>query len=353
MPSKYEQLTMKQTKAEMLRAYDELSKKLEAKAESGLPEKKQEQKKKAEKEVVAKASTCTVESIVKDLADLHLNVGKALSEVSEELVGEANKLKEIQQAIEIEKANLEEVHDIHLAADTLSALVQEHEEKCRAFEAEMKDQEEKFGLGMEQKRAEWIREQDEHEQAGKERDAELKKLRQREEEEYKYNLALQRKKEKDVYEEEKKALMTNLEEMRINQEKEFAEREEAIAEKEKQFAEMAKKVEFFPAELSKAVKEAEIAACKKASEEAKIQAQLIAKDVETESRVAELKIKTLETTAKDQEKRLQRLTEELAEANEKVQNIAVKAIEGASGSRTLSAVSEIALEQAKKPDASK
>jgi len=40
MPSKYEQLTMKQTKAEMLRAYDELLKKLEAKAESGLPEKK-------------------------------------------------------------------------------------------------------------------------------------------------------------------------------------------------------------------------------------------------------------------------------------------------------------------------
>jgi len=68
---------------------------------------------------------------------------------------------------------------------------------------------------------------------------------------------------------------------------------------------------------------------------------------------SELKIKTLETTAKEQEKRLQRLTEELAEANEKVQNIAVKAIEGASGARTLSAVSEIALEQAKKPDASK
>ena len=78
MLAKYEQLTMKQTKAEMIRAYDELLKKLEAKAESGLPEKKVEQKKKAEKEVVAKASACTMESIVKDLADLHLNVGKAL-----------------------------------------------------------------------------------------------------------------------------------------------------------------------------------------------------------------------------------------------------------------------------------
>lgn len=33
---------MKQTKTEMIRAYDELLKKLEAKAESGLPEKKME-----------------------------------------------------------------------------------------------------------------------------------------------------------------------------------------------------------------------------------------------------------------------------------------------------------------------
>lgn len=73
--------------------------------------------------------------------------------------------------------------------------------------------------------------------------------------------------------------------------------------------------------------------------------------MEAERRVAELRIKTLEATVKQQEEKLQRLMQEVTEANEKVQNIAVKAIEGASGARTLSAVSEIALEQAKKPDA--
>ncbi|MBC2695733.1 MAG: hypothetical protein HF982_10760 [Desulfobacteraceae bacterium] len=72
-------------------------------------------------------------------------------------------------------------------------------------------------------------------------------------------------------------------------------------------SEMVKKVGLFPAELSKAVKEAETAVYKKdTSGDAKIQAQ-----------------------------------------------IAVKAIDGASGARTLSAVSEIALEQAKKPEISK
>jgi DNA repair exonuclease SbcCD ATPase subunit len=353
MPGKYEPLTMKQTKSEMIKAYNELLKKLEEKAASGLPEKKVEQQKKIEKEIVAKASTYTVESIVKDLADLHLGVGKAFSELSEQLVGEANKLKEIQQAITVQRTSLEELHDIHLAADTLSALVQEHEERRQAFETEMGEREETFRLEMEQKRAQWKKEQEEYEQASKERDAETKKLRQREEEEYRYNLALQRKKEKDAYEAEKKALMTSLEEMKISQEKALAEREEAVAAKEKQLDELTKKVESFPAELSRAAKEAEAAAYKKAADQAKIEAQLAAKDVEADRRVAELKIKTLETTVKQQEEKLQRLMQELAKANEKVQNIAVKAIEGASGARTLSAVSEIALEQAKKPVAPK
>ncbi len=353
MSDKYEPLTMKQTKAEMIKAYNELRKKLQEKAESDLPEKKAEQKKKVEQEVVAKVSTYTVESIVKDLADLHLSVGKTLSELSEQLVQETNKLKEIQQAIEIQKANLEELHDIHLAADTLSALVEEHEERQQAFEAEMKERGEKFRLEMEQNRMEWKKEQEENEQGNKERDAQLKKLREREEEEYKYDLALQRKKEKDAYDAEKKALTESLEKTRIEQEKELAEREAAIAAREDQFQELTKQVESFPVELSKAVKDAEAAAFQKASEQAKIEAQLVAKGVETERRVSGLKIKTLEETVERQEEKLEGLTKELSKANEKVQNIAVKAIEGASGARTLSAVSEIALEQAKKPDASK
>jgi len=353
MPGKYEPLSTKQTKAEMIKAYNELLKKLEEKAETALPEKKVEQQKKIEKEVVAKASTYTVESIVRDLADLHLGVGKAFSGLSEQLVGEANKLKEIQQAIAVQRANLEELHDIHLAADTLSALVREHEERRQTFEAEMEEREETFRLEMERRKAEWKKEQEGYELARKEKEAELKKLRQREEEEYLYNLALQRKKEKDAYEEEKKNLLASLEEVRVNQEKTLGERDASILAREKQLDELTKKVESFPAELSKAVKETETAAYKKAADQARIEAQLAAKDVETERRVAELRIKTLEATVKQQEEKLQRLMQELTDANEKVQNIAVKAIEGASGARTLSAVSEIALEQARKPGAPK
>ncbi|MBI4972447.1 MAG: hypothetical protein HZC16_01360 [Candidatus Omnitrophica bacterium] len=349
MTGKYEPLSTKQTKTEMIKAYNELLKRLEEKAEASLPEKKVEQQKKIEKEVVAKASTYTVESIVRNLADLHLGVGKAFSELSEQLVGEANKLKEIQQAIAVQRVSLEELHDIHLAADTLSALVREYEERRQTFEAEMKELEENFHTEMERKKAEWKKEQEEYELNRKEKEAELKKLRQREEEEYQYNLSLQRKKEKDAYEEEKKTLLASLEEMRVNQEKTLGEREALIAAREKHLDELTKKVESFPAELSNAVKEAEAVAYKKADEHAKIERQLAAKDVEAERRVSELRIKILETTVKQQEEKLQRLIQELIDANEKVQNIAVKAIEGASGARTLSAVSEIALEQAKKP----
>jgi|GEM_PF-6098652 len=67
--------------------------------------------------------------------------------------------------------------------------------------------------------------------------------------------------------------------------------------------------------------------------------------------MAELRIKNLMATGKQQEEKIQRLMQKLTEANKKLQNISVKAIEEASGALTLSAVSEIALEQAKKPGA--
>ena len=94
MTAKYEQLAMKQTRAEMIRVYDEPLKKLETKAESGLPEKKMEQKKKVEKEIVVKASTCTVEKDVYEEEKKSFegaSGAKTLSAVSEIALEQAKK----------------------------------------------------------------------------------------------------------------------------------------------------------------------------------------------------------------------------------------------------------------------
>ena len=60
-----------------------------------------EMKKAGEKAVVEKASAYTVDNIIKGIADLNINLGKALSDLSGKLATEANKLAELQKATRV------------------------------------------------------------------------------------------------------------------------------------------------------------------------------------------------------------------------------------------------------------
>jgi colicin import membrane protein len=71
------------------------------------------------------------------------------------------------------------------------------------------------------------------------------------------------------------------------------------------------------------------------------------KDAEAERKVAELQVKTLQETLSRQTDHVTALEKALEEAKRQVQEIALKAIEGASGSRALSHVNQIAMEKAK------
>ncbi len=75
-----------------------------------------------------------------------------------------------------------------------------------------------------------------------------------------------------------------------------------------------------------------------------VQRELI---IEDQRKVAELQVKTLEETLKRQAEHILSLEKALEEAKRQVQEIALKAIEGASGSRALAHVNQIAIEQAK------
>jgi len=71
------------------------------------------------------------------------------------------------------------------------------------------------------------------------------------------------------------------------------------------------------------------------------------KDAEAEKRFGELRVKTLEDSVAHQQSQIAALEKQLADAKQQVQDIAVKAIEGASGARALSHINQIAMEQAK------
>lgn len=291
-----------------------------------------EMKKAAEKIVVEKASAYTVDNIIKGTADLNINLGKALSDLSGKLATEANKLAELQKAIEIQSARLKELHDMDVAAVSLKALLEAQSERRVSFDSEIAEKRAGFDAEMARKHDEWKREQIAHDVAVSERDSALKKSREREQEEYNYALALAKKKDTDAS---------------AIREKEIAERLAVLASREKEFNEMKSRAERFPNELSDAVKKAEEAARASALKQADADAKLAAKEIEGDRRVSTLKVASLEEKIAAQAAQIEMLSKQLAAANTQVQDIAVKAIEGASGIKALAAVNEIALEQAK------
>ena len=278
----------------------------------------------------------SVEAVVEKISSLGLEVSRGLSGLSEKLVEEVNRLASVREAVELERSELERLHKIDVAATALDQLVQDYSRKKEELEAEIAAQ-----------RAAWEEELRQTERERKEQDESLKKQRQREIEEYEYKKALERKKAQDKYEEEVKLLEKQNNERQEGLEKSWQQREAALKEQEAEFARLKRESEEFPVRLQKASEQAAGEATRAAGQKFEQQVLLLKKEGETERRLADLQIKTQEDTVSRQAAQIAALQKQLDEAKQQVQEIAVKAIEGASGARALSHINEIAMEQAK------
>ena len=132
-------------------------------------------------------------------------------------------------------------------------------------------------------------------------------------------------------------------------EKSWQQREAVLKEREEEVAHLKGESEGFPGRLEKACAQA-AEATRATAQKFEQQILLLKKESEAENRLAELQIKTLEDTLARQSAQMAALQKQLDEAKQQVQEIAVKAIEGASGAKALSHINQIAMEQAKHRD---
>jgi len=363
------QPNVRSTKAEVLAAYKELAeehKKLQAQLELALKEKKaaeklptataertplyevrSEKKEAKEKEAAAAPSPPAMEHIIESLSQLRSSFGNAISELSAKLVAEASELTELRRTIQQETGQIETLHSLEIGDDTLNTLLREYIETAKKFEEEAKQRREDFKQEMEAKKNIWQKEREEHGRLIKERNELAKETLQREEAEYKYTLELQRKSDNEEYNLQQKKLYKELERLEETKKKEWAEREKEIAVQEKEIEEYQARVEGFPIELQAAIKKAKEEGAESAAREIKAKTDLRVKEVEGEQRIYELKIGSLEGIIEKQLQQIQDLSAKLDAILKQSQNLALKAIEGASSSGSLQAVKELVLEQAK------
>jgi hypothetical protein len=332
------EISTKNTKSEILSAYDELLKKIQDK-KTEEPKKVQEQQK--QENLVKKAASLSNESIVKGIAGLKVELASTLDKLGENLVSEFRKFEELQQAITVEQKNLEDLYQLSVVADSLSVMLLAQKEKKEQFEEEiasrktefnenMNSEKEHFETEMAEKKALWKKEQEIWQQKNKEESEESKKNRTRAEEEYQYNLKISRKKEIDVYEEKKQKLEKDLTEKRISFEKEFAEREVKIKEAEAELKELRTRNAAFPADLEKAVNASVSATTEKLQTTFRFEKELSEKEALGEQKLKEQIIETLKSKIKDMEINMKELSQKTATSEASVKDIAIKAIESTS-----------------------
>ncbi len=352
----------KNTKAEILEAYKQLEKE-KAALDSQLKQLNnnqsangsQKQTAVPEKPIVEAKKPMTLiqnqqkmQGTIDNLILLQFGFGGAISELSEKLTSEAAKLEELRRTVGEEVQQLQELHSLeNVEEDTLDSLIQQYEESAKTFSADLSEQRETVEQELLSRRQAWEKEQELQKLAVKERNENLQKNRQRDEESYNYDLHLQRNLDIEEYDQRQKTLYRELEEFQQEQEKQWAEREKSIADREKLSAEVKAKVEAFPKELEANIKNGKENGRNIGHYQAKIKSDLSAKDIEGQKQNYELQIQGMLQTLQNQESRIASLSKQLDSALKQVQDLAVKAIEGSSNLSSFQAVKEIAIEQAK------
>ena len=345
--SKPKTITMKDTKREMLEAYDQVLQQLKEKRTVELkPEKAIEEKKITE--AVEVTDSLSTEGIVQGVGTLKLETGRLLGQLSDRLEEEVGKYRQVRQAVEAKQKELREIYEIEKSALSLAALIEAQHQKRQQTEAELAARKEELTQEIETLRAEWGEEKKAHAAEIKEREGDERKRREREKEEYLYIFQREQQLAREQFEDEKARLEREIAYRREQMEKELADREKAVVEKETELNELREQASAFPKELESAVKQAVKEAVQRVELEAKNREELLTKEFHGERNVLNTRIESLEKTVTEQNEQIAKLSQQVEKSYSQVQDIATKAIEGTSRSQSLTNLQQLMAEQARK-----
>jgi hypothetical protein len=297
---------------------------------------------------VEAADALFAEGVVKGVSELRSTLGRLLGQLSEKVELEIDKYGQVKKAIEAKEKELAEIYEIQKTASTLAALIEAQQRKRDEFEAEMARRKEELTAEIEQARAEWDRERLGRELEAKEFEAAEKKRREREKEEYRYAFTREQQLARDQFADEKARWEREQVAKKEHAESELAARERAVAAREADVEELRRRVEGFPGELQAAIAKATSEAQSRAQAELAAREDLLKREFAGEKNVLTTRIQALERTVKEQAEQITRLSQQSEKAYAQVQEIAVRAIEGSSGLKSLTSLQQLLAEQSRK-----
>lgn len=310
------------------------------------PEKIVEEKK--AKSAVQVAEALSAVGVSKEIYALKTEIGRMLSELADKLDQQVSRFTDVQKAIAVKEQELREVYEIDKAAASLAALLEAQNQRRADFEAEMAGKKEALETEIRETRESWDRERKEWELRVKEQEAAAQQKREREKTEFEYTFQREQQMARDKFNDEKQRLEKELQTKKETLEKEWAERARVLKAAETELNDLRARAAKFQSELESAVGRAVKENTEKLTTAASATLTLVKKEFEGERNVLNARIESLQTTVQQQIEQITKLAKQHELAYEKVQNIAVKAIEGSGNLKTASAFQDMLAEHLKK-----
>ena len=287
-----------------------------------------------DREVLDRAAGYTVDHIVRQSADVQLEVGAVLAQLEERLSGEATKLGELVTATEVAGRELAELRRIRVAADALAALQQEGRERVARLQTEHQARLDALNREQSAARRAWEREDAEFAAEERRQQEETARERQQEEADHSYRRERERQHDADAQHAADRAQERDLAERRLTLERDWREREAALQAGAEQFEQDRVKVEAFPAELEEAVKKAREEGIRQANADAKVRSDLLERDWEASKQSYDLHLDSLQAAVAAAEAQVAELQAQQQRVSEQTQNLATRAFTTASTSRS-------------------
>ncbi len=245
------EISMTNTKKEMMDAYRRMRNLLEAKP-LPLPSPEVEREASEKREAIEAADAVVEEDTPRRIADLRHAIGQELAALASRLDTESQAYERMKRAVEAKKAELQHAYEVETAAVDLAALIEAQRQKRESFETEISSA-----------RAAWVQErQDAEARLAAEREA-MERKRLWESEEFEYTLKRERSRRKNELDDELGTLERQVQQARDEAEREreerraqFKERDSELSVRELHMSELEQRVAGFPAELKSAVAEA-------------------------------------------------------------------------------------------------
>jgi hypothetical protein len=298
------------------------------------------------KESAAKAREAvkglSIDNIVSKGATFGLEVQRTLAGLTEQAVQEAEKLKEIQEAILVESAELERLHDLDVVSASIRALIEEHTQRMDALNEEYTQTRSQLEKQEAVARIAWSEEIAANTKAVAQRNADTQAARQKEQAEYEYRTNQARQRAEEDFKYKLQIAERDAVEKAGAASKVLADRFNQLAAQEAEHEQARVRIAGIDAEIAAAVKAAEGKATGMTESRMEAKFALERKDFQTALALEQQKNAALVAQNTKLAQEGQQAAAQVDAAKRQVTEITIKALEASSGQMALQQVTAFA-----------